>query len=956
MNQHWDRLSHKRALVCSYHVAQADRDSGSRRIFDFLRFLVEAGWAVTYYAADGIGNHQDAQRLRQRGVPVYDGTMVDFANLVKACDFDLALVAFWGNGDRCLPILREISPRTHVIVDSVDVHFVREVRQTFQQGSISESFLQDKHADRFVRELNTYAAADAVLTVSEKEANLINDLIGDSQLAHVAPDGEDLEPSHVPFSQRRGILFVGSFEHQPNVCAVEYLCKDVLPLVDPSILAEQPVYIVGNALTDRVRDFAKDLPDVRMIGWVPFVEPYFASARITVVPLLYGAGTKRKLIQALLVGTPSVSTTIGVEGLNLHGEEHVLIADDPEAFATAMTRLLTDETLWTKLAVNGREHLGASYHVEGARCRFWDVVNKTLANPPKKAPGWNCRRPEPLAVNTTPQPVPPRESAPKQRMNQRLYQELILKLRELVGASIPANATVAVISKGDNDLLELEGRRSWHFPQDPGGGYAGHYPADGTKAIEHLENLRRKGAEYLVIPSTSFWWMEHYREFKSHLFDRCVEVARDDDVGIIYSLLDSEIQTQRNGTVVTAEAPDKAIRSVRSMLPVTVNGGRHRLALHQPAVSSIDEDDEAVRLIAFYLPQFHPIPENDLWWGDGFTEWRNVAKADPLFAGHYQPHIPADVGFYDLRCPETRQQQAELAAEYGLHGLCYYHYWFQGRRLLERPFNEVLASGRPDFPFCLCWANDPWSRKWDGRTRDLLMPQTYSFEDDRAHIRWLIPALTDPRAIQVDGKPIFLVYRAKDLPDPQRTTDLWREEAQKSDLKGLYLLAMETAWDLGWDATEVGFDAKVLFQPQFGRLITHGHRVPIAGSDSLHVYDYKETWPILAEPGLVNYPRFDTVCPSWDNTARVGSNAVVLHNSTPEEYEAWLTYALEKAQRRPAGQRLVFLNAWNEWAEGCHLEPDQRHGCAYLAATRSALQRSSGVSHSLMARTAMAQR
>src|SRR4029077_7166935 len=199
-----------------------------------------------------------------------------------------------------------------------------------------------------------------------------------------------------------------------------------------------------------------------------------------------------------------------------------------------------------------------------------------------------------------------------------------------------------------------------------------------------------------------------------------------------------------------------------------------------------------VKLIAFYLPQYHPIPENDDWWGKGFTEWTNVTKARPWFRGHYQPHLPADLGFYDLRLPETREAQANLARQYGIHGFCYYHYWFNGRRLLERPFNEVLASGSPDFPFCLCWANENWTRAWDGLEREVLIQQHYDSNDDLAHIRWLANAFRDPRYIRVHGKPLFLVYRVASLPDPMQTVSIWREEARRLGIGELFLCAVES--------------------------------------------------------------------------------------------------------------------------------------------------------------------
>lgn len=351
-------------------------------------------------------------------------------------------------------------------------------------------------------------------------------------------------------------------------------------------------------------------------------------------------------------------------------------------------------------------------------------------------------------------------------------------------------------------------------------------------------------------------------------------------------------------------------------------------------------------LVAFYLPQFHPIPENDEWWGAGFTEWRSTVTARPLFPGHYQPHIPADLGFYDLRLAETREAQADLARAYGIGGFCYYHYWFQGRRLLQRPFEEVLASGRPDLPFCLCWANEDWTRAWDGCSDSTLVAQRYSEEDDLHHIRSLLPAFADERYLRVDGKPLFLVYRASQLVDPLRTTTTWREEAARLGAGELFLCRVEGhAVDRG-DPAPLGFDAAVEFQPDWLNLGS-ALRGPRLASEallrvrrrppgSLRVYDYAD----FAERNLAKpdpgYRRFAGVVPSWDNTPRRGSGGLVLRGSTPARYERWLSETIAKAARTGSPGDPVFVNAWNEWAEGNHLEPDLRHSRGYLEATRRA--------------------
>ncbi len=349
------------------------------------------------------------------------------------------------------------------------------------------------------------------------------------------------------------------------------------------------------------------------------------------------------------------------------------------------------------------------------------------------------------------------------------------------------------------------------------------------------------------------------------------------------------------------------------------------------------------QLIAFYLPQFHPIPENDAWWGAGFTEWTNVSKARPVFAGHYQPHLPADLGFYDLRLPETRQAQADLAAQYGIGAFCYYHYWFNGRRILERPFNEVLRSGEPNFPFCLCWANEDWTRAWDGKSRQILLQQVYSPEDDRRHLESLLPAFADRRYLKKDGRPIFLVYRSKNLPDPHATTKRWREIARASGIPDLYLLRVESFEDEVGDPREIGFDAAVDFQPEWRSLRDPRWRREIRqrmrkfgitwpGTLRYNIHNYAAVVQRSLDRPRPNYLRFPGVAPSWDNSARRLWDGLILKDCQPKIYEHWLRETI--ARQEP---ELVFVNAWNEWAEGCHLEPCRRWGRAYLEATHRAL-------------------
>jgi len=352
------------------------------------------------------------------------------------------------------------------------------------------------------------------------------------------------------------------------------------------------------------------------------------------------------------------------------------------------------------------------------------------------------------------------------------------------------------------------------------------------------------------------------------------------------------------------------------------------------------------RLIAFYLPQFHPIPENDLWWGKGFTEWTNTAKATPLFPGHYQPHVPADLGFYDLRLPDSRIAQADLARAYGIEGFCYYEYWFGGKRLLERPFEEVLASGQPDFPFCICWANETWTGVWHGAPDRTLIEQTYpGLNDHRQHFDSWCRAFLDRRYIKVDGKPILIIYRPEKLPDAKEVIEFWRALAQHAGLLGLHVVGV--AHNPLWDPRTDGFDATITpnlpdrarswvtwLSPakRIKRELAIRRGVPV-------IYNYADVYTSLLATGKQDFVDYPCVIPNWDNTPRSGKNGLVLHGSTPELFAAHVRQVFAHVRDRPHEQNLVFVKSWNEWAEGNHLEPDARYGCAYLAALHAEMVR-----------------
>jgi lipopolysaccharide biosynthesis protein len=349
-----------------------------------------------------------------------------------------------------------------------------------------------------------------------------------------------------------------------------------------------------------------------------------------------------------------------------------------------------------------------------------------------------------------------------------------------------------------------------------------------------------------------------------------------------------------------------------------------------------------VDVLALYLPQYHPIPENDVWWEPGFTEWTNLAAARPLFPGHVRADLPGELGFYDLRMPETRALQAELAAAHGVTAFCWWHYWFGGGvRLLERPFDEVLATGSPSLPFCLAWANQSWSGIWHGAPDRILAEQHYPPGDDEAHFEQVLPAFRDPRYLHVDGRPLFAVFRPQELPNPAHFVDNWQRLARAAGLDGLYLVAFceSRAWGTQYERhTEDGFDSAVHVEFPFQR------------TAATRIRDRLRTRSLLFGPGryhyaheLPSYPRalkgvvHPCVYPNWDNTPRLERRGSVIVDASPEKFGVHVHQAVDRARLNPTNEQLLFVKSWNEWAEGNHLEPDRVHGRAWLEALATGL-------------------
>ncbi len=358
----------------------------------------------------------------------------------------------------------------------------------------------------------------------------------------------------------------------------------------------------------------------------------------------------------------------------------------------------------------------------------------------------------------------------------------------------------------------------------------------------------------------------------------------------------------------------------------------------------IKETRMMIRPIAIYLPQFHPIPENDEWWGKGFTEWTNVAQAQPLFRNHYQPKYPADLGYYDLRCVDTQIEQAKMARAHGIYGFAYYHYWFHGKRLLHRPMDTLLQNNNIDLPFCLFWANETWSRRWLGEEKDILIKQTYSCEDDQKHIKHLLHIFNDKRYITVDGRPVFIIYRPTHFPDIRKTLETFRTQCAADGVNTPYFIASNSHAGRK-DLRQYGFDAILNFEPQLGVLPDFlndelamrklGANLKVGILDArLKIYDYQ-----LAKEKMYrrtfDYPNFPCSFVNWDNSARRGRNGIIMHNVSAEIFEKYLHLHIESLKRMKydhPDENFVFINAWNEWAEGNYLEPDIKYGYQFLNA------------------------
>ena len=501
-------------VICSPVLPEFDREAGSRRLFHHAEMLREAGWAVSYVTENPHGERRYVRALEEIGCAVYLGFGPQVDTLFALGQVDLAIIAFWYLAEQHMRRIRSLSPFTRVVIDSIDLHFLREARRLLRRspdGALGAG-LDAQYADQLTRELTVYSEADAVLTVSQKEADVVNDFVGDTGRAVHVVQAETISVSPVPARERRGLLFVGNFRHRPNRDALYHLLGDIVPKFGHDVLGRHPLTIVGNGLSDEDAAFAESHEHVRVVGWVPSLTPYYSQARVSLVPLSYGAGTKRKVIQSLMMGLPAVSTSVGVEGLDLIAGKHILVADDPSDFAEAVGRLLTDHRLWRRLSVEGAAAMTSSHGWERAKGQLVTLVEQL---PTRSAPLLNY----PGGVS----PV-------------TAYEAAVGDLRRWLHNNLPGDASVAVVSKGDENLLSLGGRRAYHLPGDGDGAYAGFHPGSSEDLLNEIAVRVAHGVDHLVVPASCTWWLEYYSGFRNLLSRDWVDLHIPDEMGHVFQL------------------------------------------------------------------------------------------------------------------------------------------------------------------------------------------------------------------------------------------------------------------------------------------------------------------------------------------------------------------------------------------------------------------------------------
>jgi glycosyltransferase involved in cell wall biosynthesis len=494
-------MSRRHALVTHVRMPAVDRDAGSQLVDHTIRFLLDGGWRVTFLAKEepDVAERRHAERLRRMGVPAYAG--FGWAeHLLRSASFDLALISYWEPAATLVPLVRRLSPGTWVVVNTIDLHFLRDARRSLaRQVALDGAF-----GATAAKELNAYSQADAVLAVSDKERDLLTDFFGDR--AFTLPLVHDVERSPHPLEDRRGMVFVGNFRHLPNYEAVEFLCRGVLPLVEPRLVAGHPLTVLGNRLEPARLGIDPATPGVNLVGWVPSVQPYLHRARLAVVPLLHGAGVKGKVVEPMMGYTPVVTTPIGAEGLDLVQAEHALIGSDAADLAAGITRLLTDDELWRRLARQGADYVDARLRPDVVGPQFHEIVERVMARPVRGDVD---------------------HGGPVGNGRARLAHALADRIR-----TVAAPGDVVLVPVGGHDgVPDLAPQRAWPFPEARDG-EPGDEPVDGLAAVNHLESQRQRGARWFALPSAASSWRHRYPELLDRLETRYRRLHHDEHLAL----------------------------------------------------------------------------------------------------------------------------------------------------------------------------------------------------------------------------------------------------------------------------------------------------------------------------------------------------------------------------------------------------------------------------------------